>query len=248
MRLPSRPLALLATFALHAASWAGPMPAAEADTGVSAAASAVVTPAGLSAQILGDDVTPSAASSPSGSALAAELIKESGAGVHATETPVHAWRAGGATAAASAKTTAGSAPPHRPTTAGDDWGLPEWGKATVHWLKQTVPWLRDDTDEHDSRTVAPDEADWSVSPLDRDARRSPHRPPDVSATAVANAAIRATPDSEAQPYIFDSEQNLIRMVVNTAREVLEHPMTWLVVLLFVIGAIVVKRIDRRPTK
>jgi len=43
-----------------------------------------------------------------------------------------------------------------------------------------------------------------------------------------------------------SGQNLVHAVVEALREVLAHPMTWLVAALFVVGGIVVKKIDRRP--
>ena len=190
---------------------------------------------------------PTAASSPSGSALAAELIKESGAGVHATDAAAPARRAGGGATPASAQPTADGSTARRPA-GHDDWGLREWGKATLRWLKQSVPGLRDDADEHDGRSVAPDAADWSASPLDRDPRHAPQRRADASATAAADAALRATPDGPAPSVFFDPEQNLVRMVASAVREVLDHPLTWLVLLLIAVGAVVVKRIDRRPTK
>ncbi len=217
------------------------MPAAHADAETTGPVE--VAPVGLSEPALDGVAARSAASGPSGSALAAELIKESGAGVHAADAAAPARRANGAATPASAKLSADGSAARR-SSGHDDWGLREWGKATLRWLKQAVPGLRDDTDKHSGRTVAPDAADWSASPLDRDLRHAPQR----QADAAADAALRATPDHPAQSVFFDPEQNLVRRVASVAREVLEHPMTWLVLLLFAVGAIVVKKIDRRPTK
>ena len=238
-------LALLAGPAWHAAAWAGPVPTAHDDA--VGASPVEMAPAGLSAPALDGVAAASAASSPSGSALAAELIKESGAGVHATDAAAPARRAGGGATPASAQPTADGSTARRPA-GHDDWGLREWGKATLRWLKQAVPGLRDDADEHGGRSVAPDAADWSASPLDRDPRHAPQRRADASATAAADAALRATPDGPAPSVFFDPEQNLVRMVASAVREVLDHPLTWLVLLLIAVGAVVVKRIDRRPTK
>ena len=44
----------------------------------------------------------------------------------------------------------------------------------------------------------------------------------------------------------DRVLTLLRDVVTIVREAIGHPMTWLVVALFVIGGIAVKRFDRRP--
>ena len=206
-----------------------------------------MAPAGLSAPALDGVAAASAASSPSGSALAAELIKESGAGVHASDAAAPGRRTGGGATPASVRPAADGSAARRPASH-DDWGLREWGKATLRWLKQSVPGLRDDADEHGGRSVAPDAADWSASPLDRDPRHAPPRRADVSATAAADAALRATPDGPAPSVFFDPEQNLVRMVASAVREVLDHPLTWLVLLLIAVGAVVVKRIDRRPTK
>lgn len=245
MRQLLRPLATLTLLALHAGSWAGPVAATAADDVAAGGATAAVTPAGLSAHTLGDGAAQTAASSPSGSALAAELINEAGAGVNAPDAPQRPRREEARGAGPSASH---ALPAARGQAAADDdpWGLRELGKATVHWVKETLPWLRSDTDEQERAAAVHDAADWSASPLDRDARHAPNRPPAASPTVDVDAIANVANAGPAR--VFDPEQNVIRVVINTLREVLEHPMTWLVVSLFVIGAVVVKRIDRRPTK
>jgi hypothetical protein len=42
------------------------------------------------------------------------------------------------------------------------------------------------------------------------------------------------------------DRSLVREAVQLIREVLEHPMTWLVISLFVVGGIVMSKMDRRP--
>ena len=49
-----------------------------------------------------------------------------------------------------------------------------------------------------------------------------------------------------QTTVLDPEQNLVQVFARLVREVLEHPLTWLVVSLVVVGAIAMKKFDRRP--
>lgn len=221
--------------ALHGAVRAGPMPAAEAD--------AKATPS------LPSLAPEPAASASTGSALAVEIITEAGAGATAAEAPRTPRR------------DAPHTPPQTPAQlarnqapADDDpWGVRETAKAAVHWVKDAVPWLRSDDDARDAgRAVAPDQADWSASPLEGGAQRGAR--PGTAHLPTANAATTdplttvGYGDATPRPKYASAEPNIVRVVIETIREVLEHPMTWLVLALLVIGGIVVKKIDRRPTK
>jgi hypothetical protein len=186
----------------------------------------------------------------SSSAMAAEMLKEAEAGAAATEPPRKATRAN---AQAAGPTTASSASARNQARAIDDERrLREVGKAALHWLKETIPWLRSDADEGDGhRNGPPQAADWSASPLEGGRTGgnafagSPH---------TANPAGQVPPDpgssvgygSTAPPKFLAPEENIVQVFAKVVREVLEHPMTWLVVALVVVGAIAVKKFDRRP--
>ena len=226
---------------------AGPVPAAEAhDT----SADSSTTPT-LSARLLdGGTAATAAASAASGSALAVEIIKEAEAGTAAIETP----RQPGRENARSAAQPTAPSPSARPPAGGNDdpWGLRDMGKVAVQWVKHAVPWLRSEEDTRDAgHHHSLDSADWSASPLEggqagRSARLASNPPP-VAGPGVDPLSAVGYGDPARSTVVAPGE-NIVRMIVDVIREVLEHPMTWLVLLLFVIGGIVVKRIDRRPTK
>ncbi len=246
MRTPTLTFAALSLLALHAAVWAGPVPAAESDASATAA-----TLPHLPARAIGEvEAADGAASAPSGSTLAAELLKEADAGAAGAEGPRQPRREDprGAGPAAAAKPT----PQARATANDDAWGLRDAGKAAVQWVKDTIPWLRSDDDAQDAGQAPPlKAAEWSSSPLDggneRGARQAAQRLPDGSA-AGADPLTTVGYGDAARQKAADPDQNLLRAVIDVLRQVLEHPMTWLVVALFVVGGIVVKKIDRRPTK
>jgi hypothetical protein len=205
----------------------------------------------LSAGLLNEGTAATAAASAaSGSALAVEIIKEAEAGTAATETPRQPAREN----ARSAAQPTAPGPSARPPTGGNDdpWGLRDMGKTAVQWVKDAVPWLRSDEDSRDAGQNKPlDTADWSASPLDggqagRGARLASDPPPATGPGAYPLSTVGyGDPD---RPKVAPPDENIVRMIIDVLREVLEHPMTWLVISLFVIGGIVVKRIDRRPTK
>lgn len=217
---------------------AGPVQVAESERGEEAP----VAPASA----------PHADPTPSPSALAAEIIKEAEAGAQASEQTRSTPRAN----VQAAIHPVPANPSARPQAAADvdPWGLREVGKAAAHWIKETVPWLRSDEDESSAtKTGVPDAADWSASPLDGSA---PGRGSRAGSTHLTGAVSTGPSDptltvgytaTEART-APDPDQNIVRKAINAIREVLEHPMTWLVVSLFVIGAIAVKKMDRRPTK
>jgi len=214
---------------------------------------APATFAPLSERPLADrQASPHAESTPSASTIAVEIIKEADAGAPASEQPRSAQRAN-----AAATIPATLAKPSATRQGGadaDPWGLREIGNAAVHWLKDTLPWLRSDTDESSAaKAVALDAADWSTSPLDDSASGRGSR---AGSTQLTSAVREAPSDptlavgygTSAALALQDPDQDIVRLAINLIREVLEHPMTWLVVSLFVIGGIAVKKIDRRPTK
>jgi hypothetical protein len=242
----SRALTTLLMFALQGAAWAGPVPAGEVDT-----APAASTLPSLSPRVSGD-VAPAdaAASAPSVSALAVEIIKEAEAGVAVAEAPRGPRRDSARAMAPPPAPSPGTR--NQPSTGDDPWGLRDIRKTAVQWVKEAVPWLRSDEDRPDaSQNMTLDSADWSASPLEggqtgRGARLASN-PPSVAGPGVDSRSAVGYGDS-ARPRVVDPEGNLVSVVINVLREVLEHPMTWLVLSLFVIGGIVVKKIDRRPTK
>jgi hypothetical protein len=128
-------------------------------------------------------------------------------------------------------------------------------KAAVHWLKEAVPWLRDSADDDNAgRPVGRETAEWSAPTTDDVATGPRVR---EGASPQAGTATEATPSAtivlvdlgDAQgSKLLDPDQNVVRQVITLIQEVVGHSMTWLVVALFVIGGIVVKKIDRRPTK
>lgn len=183
------------------------------------------------------------------STLATELFKEVAAGANAAE-PLRpkATAAHSRPAAAAAGRDEANADP-------DDMSLRDWGKSAVQWARQNVPWMREDPDAQHSAgdSAVPHAADWSASPLSGGpvARGTP-----VDPRLLAGTSGTASPDPvSADSYggsgaqaVWGTERNLVRATVDFCRAVVEHPLTWLVVALIAIGSIVVRKIDRRPTK
>ena len=248
---------LMLTLTLHGAAMAGPVAAGEADAAsAGSTTTGVVSPAatgGSSAATAGAghglgqldrtaDAAAAAASGPAGSALALEMLKEAEADAPGHEAVRQPRREGERAASASAANNLAAAQP----IAGDDpWGLRDIGKTAVRWAKHTMPWLRSEDDEADAaKEVVLKQADWSASPLGGD----PHR----GAGSVGGAGAFTQPQAELgygeakRTPQASTEFDLVRQIVEVVRVVLEHPMTWLVAALFIIGGIVVRKIDRRP--
>lgn len=212
-------------------SWAGPVQ--EADT----RDAEQLAPPMLTGGVLGQVDTPELAASASAlpasgsaesgaatSALAREVMKEAEADAHAAEQVRHA-RALARTQAASA--AGGQA---RATDAEDDLNLREMGKAAVRWAKTTLPGLSDEADAE--KNAHADQIQW-VDTADAKSSETP------TAAGAGKAAPRTA---------MSSDENFVRAAIGFIREVVGHPMTWLVVFLVVVGGIVAKKIDRRPTK
>jgi hypothetical protein len=182
---------------------------------------------------------------PAGSALALELLKEAEAGAPANE----AVRT--ARPAAQTASTPASGPKSRGPADGSeaDRGLREMGKAALHWLQESLPWLRKDLEDDDRRhDVSPDAVGWSESPLERGkAAGDP-----AGAMVPAGGAVLPQAGPAAVGYgstggnTSEPQRNIISGFFRVVRMVLEHPMTWLIVSLLVVGGIAFRKLDRRP--
>lgn len=241
----SRAPTLLLLLVLQGSAWAGPVPAAEA-------APAAVTLPSLSGTGLGEGLAAqpaaSATSATAGSELAAQMIKEADAGAVAAEAP-HTPRRDSSGSAPRAQ--AAAAPARNPERDTDNpWGLRDIGKAALRWAKGALPWLDDDAEGRDRTQQALHHADWAASPLDADAARNsrPGAGPQPRASASPDPTNHVGYGETDKPKTTASEHNVVREIIDALRQVIEHPMTWLVLALFVVGAIAVKKLDRRPTK
>jgi hypothetical protein len=191
-----------------------------------------------------------AASTPSTSALAAEILNEAGAGAQTTAEQTRGGKNPPTVLAIAPGPSVGSGM----RASDDEWGLREMVKAAIHWLKETAPWLRGDADQGKTgHSATPDGADWSTSPMTghaagRNTRGNSAQMEDTLRDVPLDSASTVGFGRKPAPAVSEPEQNLVSTVYSVLREVLEHPMTWLVLGLFVIGGAVVKKIDRRPTK
>lgn len=196
---------------LAGSCWAGPVQEGQTLDGADQAPTLGLAASAAAAAAL--DIPEPAASA---SALAAEIIKEAGAGSHPAKPPQDAK-------AAARSPLAASAAGKRPGAGSDedDLNLREVGKAAVQWAKSSLPLLAEDEDTTEA------------------SHRTDTAPTVVIDTSDAKSAPRGR---------TDSEENIVRVAVRVIREVVAHPMTWLVVSLVIVGGIVAKKIDRRPTE
>lgn len=256
-------LVVAAVLSFIGSSGAGPVREGSLDAGIDGADPAAAETPTLRAPLAGQDaaapnVLPSlappavaeAGAASSASAMAAEIMQEA-ANARGSEQAHDKQRAN--TRPAGPARAASAASPERTGQTEDAWDLRDMGKSALQWLKQGVPWLRSNADEEAEaeRPVNLEAIDWSrldgsavaggsrtaVTVLPAPAHDSPRDP--LSTVGYGNAAAPGTPE----PGV-----NVLRWISDIVRTVVEHPMTWLVVSLFVIGAFVVKKIDRRPTK
>jgi hypothetical protein len=257
MRLPTapRPAATLWTLSLlwlAQCAVAGPVAgdeAASAPMGIEAAAGISTPPLdGSTTTAAGAAVARPASgdSAPAGSALALELLKEAEAGAQANEAQRRTARP--EKQAASAPAPTGPTSRSQANNAEADGGLREMGKSAVHWLKESLPWLRTDAEDDDRRHNAmPGAADWSESPLEgAKADRAGSVGP-----AHGSAFVQAGPDTAviyggSAQRTQEPQHNIFTEFIQLLRIVLEHPMTWLIVSLFVVGGFALRKFDRRP--
>jgi hypothetical protein len=257
-------LAVAVVLAFVGSSWAGPVREGSVDSGVEGADQASTGIPALRAPLAGNDATASTALTPlmpaaaaeagaasSATAMAVEIMKEAATNTRGSEPPHHTQRAN--TQTAGPARAASSTGQERTRPAEGAWDLREMGKAAVVWMKRGVPWLSSEADEENEaeQTVSLEKIDWSsldgaaaaggsrtaVTPLSGTGREAPRDP--LSTVGYGNSV---------PPGTAERDLNVLRWIIDVIRPVIEHPMTWLVVSLFVIGAIVVKKIDRRPMK
>lgn len=202
---------------LAGSCWAGPVQEGQTIDGVDQAPTL-----GLAASAAAPAALANADPAASASALAAEIIKEAGAGSHLAKPPQDAKASAHGQLAPSA---AGKRP--GPGSDEDDLNLREVGKAAIQWAKSSLPLLDGDADTSEAGQRAVEAEGTDGAPIV------------VIDTSDAKAATRGR---------MNAEENIVRVAVHFIREVVAHPMTWLVVSLVVIGGIVAKKIDRRPTE
>lgn len=124
-------------------------------------------------------------------------------------------------------------------------------KAAWEWVKETLPWLEQkDEAEAPREPVVYDPLGVTGSPFDTTlgARGAGGvgfggglGATGSGAYGAVPAAPGGSPDASA-----DNVMALIRDAVRIVEEAVAHPMTWLVIALFVIGGFAMKRFDRRP--
>lgn len=225
---------------LASASWAGPLVEVEGDgtqlvdMAPSLHVNSAVPP------------TAAAAAEPAASAgsLALEIIKEAGAGSHSAEPPPHAKARSGAVNAATRNDA-------RTSSNEDGLTLRELGKSAILWAKAKLSWGDGDADTqksvgpespyatNPSTSMLIDDAGGNSSEVNR------HRIPDASDAQSYDAA---TTTSSAGVTLRGPNDDLVHAAIQFVREVMAHPMTWLILVLVVVGSLVAKKMDRRPTK
>jgi hypothetical protein len=212
---------------LTGSCWAGPVHEGQAlDGGDQAASLDFATIAAAPA------ASGSAATSGAARALAAEIIREIETDSHASN-PRQEPKAPplGQIGASSAgkRSVMGSYE--------DDLNLRDLGKTAIQWAKSRLMWLDGEAvnAETDYRAVEVGSAD---------------APSTVSLDAMDAKSLQPTAGNRksASRGLVDSEENLVRAALQFIREAISHPMLWLVVSLVIIGGIVAKKLDRRPTK
>jgi hypothetical protein len=192
--------------------------------------------------------SPGAAPSPS--LQAAEIIREIQAATATADLHKSAQRPGTQTArhpASTARPASGGA------RSGDDEGdFRQFGKSALQWLKDALPWLRNEPEDNElGGRAETDVGTLSASPLDEGN-------PQLLSSAAAKQRIgtageahmsfgaAAPQGSNGETQRLDSESNIVREVVDFIRMLVGHPMTWLVIALFVIGGYAMSMFDRRP--
>ena len=180
---------------------------------------------------------------PSGSALAVEIEKDAHAATGSAE-PAHPTQRAGARAP-----TPSGATPGGKQQAQDDGSLREFGKAVVHWSNDSIP-----DSAKTMMTTGRSVALYRTALTGITRRCLLARPWVARAGSIRIGGTLQVDPADNLSYdtrlrkVVDAQPSPIGEILQIARTVLEHPMAWLVVALFVIGGLVVKKIDRRPKK
>lgn len=185
-----------------------------------------------------------AAADPSAGALAAEILREADAGA-AAAAPTAAPRGRRDSVLGNTQTAAKQAQPPDLDGAGE---LRQIGKAAMHWLRGAVPGLGGEDGES---TDAAHRVEWSNSRADGHSSTTGMSAEAALAERRARAQILSQPDTPGsatgeRQASFEGGHNLAREAIRGVQEVLAHPMTWLVIAIFVIGGIAMSLADRRP--
>lgn len=189
-------------------------------------------------------------------ALAAELLREAGIGTAASAADANAPPSQRLvrTPAAPAHSASGI---KNPDSAGrgvsDDpeplEELRDFGKAAVHWLKDAIPWLKSESADS-FKPIGTGPLEWSGAPAGVTAPSRAGQAPLASGTETQTGAMEQASvgryDEHSRKEAIQAERNVIREAVQMLRNVLQHPMTWLVVSLFIVGGIAMSVADRRP--
>jgi hypothetical protein len=181
--------------------------------------------------------------------LAAEILHEAGIGAAASAAETGNATGGprqqpghpGVTQAGSPARAASGIPEEDAVTR----EVKDFGKSALAWLKEAVPWMQ--SGEQDPDAAAEGSSLWDS------------RPPGAARLAVAGGMPgRAQPGDgltggadrdggvSGDPLPQSYERNVVREAVAFVKKVFTHPMTWLVVTIFVIGGIAMSLGDRRP--
>jgi hypothetical protein len=183
--------------------------------------------------------------------LAAEILQEAGIGAAASAADTAPPLRGqsqqpappGSTRAGSPARAASGVPEDNAATR----EVRNFGKSALAWLKEAVPWLQ--SDEEERNAAAEGSADWDGGPVG------------AGGTAVAGvmtgralagdsltggAGGDGDGGASGDPLPQGYEPTLVREAVAFVKKVFTHPMTWLVVTIFVIGGIAMSLADRRP--
>lgn len=175
----------------------------------------------------------------SASAMAADLIRDADAAEQAaSESPKPSGRG----APRQASKTTPKAQPGRT----DEWDVKAAGKAAWDWLKDHAFWRRGDGEQTTEGEVTPAHDPWTQTSLPGEGRVSTALPTGAIGASPYQGVNSSPPDAGARAAKNETGSNLVREAVQLARDIMEHPMTWLVMGLIVVGWIAVTKMDRRP--
>ena len=180
---------------------------------------------------------------------AAEIMREAQADATTADTPQPAPRPGAQATRPAATNTPPTSASTQPPGIEDDFR--KAGKAALQWLKDTVPGLRKEPQDDEGSRATVEVIEWSASPLDGSKANSHAgvgtlRSADRSGTVPLALGTAAVYGSNAPTQGLGPQGNIVREIIDVFRMVVEHPMTWLIVALFVIGGYAMSKFDRRP--
>jgi hypothetical protein len=244
---PLRPMALVTLSLLFVDVGAAPAlpPAADAGRDAGGPAAESVAPTRLPAPDVAAEPLlpsrPSAGNDAEAAALANEILQDLEAEVAGAST-------GTAPKARTAPTPSRVRSPRAASAAepGIDPELRDLGKAAWQWVKDRADWLRgDEPPEPSPRSTS--RIEWADAGPGGIGAAGLGGAVSGGSAYAGNPAVFGPPAAPAgRGSTFGPEGNPIQQVIDALREIVEHPMTWLVIALVGIGAVAVKKLDRRP--